>query len=44
MAVESPHDTNRFRYFSNDLVYMVIKSKISFSVTPRNLIVALKLS
>ena len=35
--MESPHDTNRLRYFSSDLLYKVIKSKISSSVTSRNL-------
>ena len=28
LAVESPNDTNRLRYFSSDLIYMVIKRKI----------------
>ena len=28
LVMESPHDTNRFRYFTSYLIYMVIKSKI----------------
>ena len=28
LAIESTHDTNRLKYFSSDLIYMVIKSKI----------------
>ena len=27
--MESPHDTNRLRYFISDLIFMVIKSKVS---------------
>ena len=27
LAMESPHDTNRLRYFSNDLFHMAIKRK-----------------
>ena len=28
LAMESPHDTNRLRYFTSDLIYTVLKSKI----------------
>ena len=37
LAMESPHDANRRRYFSSDLIYMVINSNIFSGVTPRNL-------
>ena len=39
LAMKFPHDTNRLRYFSSDIFYMVIKSKLSSSATPRNLTV-----
>ena len=28
LAMESPHDTNRLRYITSDLIFMVLKSKI----------------
>ena len=28
LAMESPHDTNRVRYITSDLIYMVLKRKI----------------
>ena len=37
--MESPHDTNRLRYITSDLIYMVVKSKIFIERTPRNLTV-----
>ena len=39
LAMESPHDTNRLRYITSDLIYMVLNSKISYCVRPRNLTV-----
>ena len=39
LAMESPHDTNRLRYIISGLTYMVLKSKILSSATPRNLTV-----
>ena len=28
LAMESPHDTNRLRYFTSDLIYIIHKSKV----------------
>ena len=28
LAMESPHDTDRLRYITSDLIYTVLKSKI----------------
>ena len=36
--MESPHDTNKLRYITSDLVYMVLK-RFSLSVTRSNLTV-----
>ena len=35
--MESPHNTNRLRYITSDLIYMVLKSKIFINMMPRNL-------
>ena len=37
--MESPHDTNRFRFFSSYLLYMVLKSKIFIECNAKNLTV-----
>ena len=37
--MSSPHDTNRLRYFTSDLIYMVLKVRFSLSVRPMNLTV-----
>ena len=37
LAMESPRDTNRLRYFIIDLIYKVLEVRLSLSVTPRNL-------
>ena len=37
--MESPHDTNRLRYFTSDLIYMVLKSKIFIECNEKNLTV-----
>ena len=37
--MESPHNTNRFWYFTSDFIYMVLIRIFSSSVTPRNVTV-----
>ena len=39
MEMESPHDTNRLKYITSDLIYMVLKGRFPSSATPRNLTV-----